>query len=128
MTRRTAIACKVHGEPDPLAWDIVLHVGPGCTDFNAQLSGQGEIIRAFFKLGNPQRRAIELWNAIQSGKCTEQRAGNRMQNIASACLDVLACNSVEITWYFPDDLPPGAQLVWEKKKKPAKKKKARSKK
>ncbi|MCZ7556802.1 MAG: hypothetical protein M5R41_10425 [Bacteroidia bacterium] len=123
MTRRSAIALNCYPEPDSKAPDIVFFVGPGCLDFSSQLSGQDLIFRG---LGGPLRSAIALWNAIVSRKVTdEQRIGNRMQNIASRCLDALHCKSVEITWLFPDDLPLGAQLTLKKKKKPPKKKKPR---
>ncbi len=126
MKSYTSMAINVLGEPNLLAGDIVLSMGPGARDWRAQLGGQGQIIRAYFKrLGIPQRRAVMLWNAMHAGKVNETRAAHRMESIASDALNVLACNSVEVTWFFPEDIPSNGRLEWEKKKKPTKKKKPR---
>lgn len=129
MRRRTTYILNVFPEPVPEAGDIVLYMGPGAHPWQSQLREQGQIIRSFFKVGRPQDRAIKLWNAVQSGKCYDIAEGRRMDSIAHDVLDILGCNSVEITWFYPDDLPQRTRLFMDRiKKKPSKKKKTRSKK
>jgi hypothetical protein len=126
MRRRTTYILQAFPKPVPEAGDIVLYMGPGVHPWEFQLLEQRCPLVRIIRIGRAQTRALKLWNAVQSGKCYDVAEGRRMDSIAHDVLNILGCNSVEITWFYPDDLSQRTRLSFCRiKKKPAKNKKPR---